>query len=252
MTDGCNEEGTHRDLRRREIQKSESAVQATVDALNSFVNPFTVSDKDHLYTISSGQKVPDDVETDVTSAESLGRKSKMLFIDQRLKSEETGFFEPVKRLKLKTMSSTDKKTSFTNKQKKIVELKQQGNVAFQLLVKSQNLNMNIDLRNVMKYQLTPIPYCLGTSDGYLAKTNKAKGFHHITKDSEDAIRPPPDVTLLIVDGNSIFHGLTDLPDNFKDISQKIFKAIPCAGDVIFSTDTYNKGSIKAMELEKNC
>ena len=120
-------------------------------------------------------------------------------------------------------------------------------MAIQLLVKSQNLNMNIDLQNVMKYQLTPIPYCLGTSDGYLAKTNKAKGFHHITKDSEDAVRPLPDVTLLILDGNSIFHGLTDLPDNFRDISQKIFKAIPSGGDVIFSTDTYDRGSIKSME-----
>ena len=148
------------------------------------------------------------------------------------------------------MSAMSKKTCITTKQNKLVELKQQGNIAFQLLVKSQNLNLNIDLKKVMKFQLTPVPYCLGTSDGYLAKTNKAKGYHFVTKDSQDAMKPQQNETLLIVDGNTIFHCLTELPDTFKGICEKIFKAIPNTSDVVFSTDTYQRGSIKAMERQR--
>ena len=30
---------------------------------------------------------------------------------------------------------------------------------------------------VLKYPLTPVPYAIGTADGFLAKTDKSKGFH---------------------------------------------------------------------------
>ena len=47
-----------------------------------------------------------------------------------------------------------------------MELKQQGNIAFQLLVKSEQGELDIDLKELMAFQLTPIPYSLGTADGF--------------------------------------------------------------------------------------
>ena len=94
------------------------------------MNPFSVSDRKGLYCISSGQKVPLEIEKDVLGAEALGQEAKIQFIETRLKSDEKSFFDPVKRLNLKTFSAMGKKVSVTNKQKKVVELKQQGNIAF--------------------------------------------------------------------------------------------------------------------------
>ena len=46
--------------------------------------------------------------------------------------------------------------------------KQQANVAFQLLVLLQKQSEKINMRELMKYPLTPMP------DGYLLKTDKIR------------------------------------------------------------------------------
>ena len=117
-------------------------------------------------------------------------------------------------------------------------------------MKSQNLGMSIDLQNIMRFQLAPVPYSLGTADGHLAKTNKAKGFQYLTKHVKDVRPPLKEDTLLIMDGNALFHSMTEIPDTFRGISEKVFRMIPTQSDVIFSTDTYAKGSIKDMERER--
>ena len=40
----------------------------------------------------------------------------------------------------------------------------------------------LDLNLIMQYCLTPIPYCLATADGYLAKNEKCKSFSSFTKE----------------------------------------------------------------------
>ena len=164
------EGGKHRDLRAPEIVRSEVLVENVIDAVESFVNPFSISERESLFNLSSGAKVNEEIEKDILNAEEFGKTSKECFIDERLKKNE-GFFNPIKRLNLKTMATASKKVICTTKTNKVVELKQQGNIAFQLLVKSQETNNEIDLEKVMKYQLTPVPSCLGTPDGFLNKTN---------------------------------------------------------------------------------
>ena len=239
----------HRDLRNSEVIKSEQVIQRTVDAVTSFVNPFRIDDKEHLYNVSSGVKIPLEIEKDVLNAEALGKKEKEIFIKDRLNANEN-FFNPVKKLKLKTMADANKKTKLKTKDNKIIELKQHGNIAFQLLVKSQNMNVNLDLQSVMKYQLTPVPSSLGSPDGFLAKTNKAKGFQFLIQATDDAAMPRPATTLQIIDGNAVYHALTDIPETFKGVCEKIFSVLPKSGDVVFSTDSYLKSSIKAQERKR--
>jgi hypothetical protein len=38
-------------------------------------------------------------------------------------------------------------------------------------------NLQLDLEEIMMYQLTPVPYCIGTTDGFLAKMAKQKLFN---------------------------------------------------------------------------
>ena len=228
------------------------AIKSTIDAIQSFVNPFSISDKDHLYSISSGMKVPTEIETDVLRAEGFGEREKERFVNERLKANEK-FFDPIKRSNLKTMEDLSKKAKVTTKQNKVIELKQQGNIAFQLLVKSQDLGGKLDLKEIMKYQLTPVPYCFGSSDGFLGKTNKAKGIQYLLQDVDDARSPESSSTLQIIDGNAIFHCLSDLPDTFGEIAEKIFKTMPKESDVVFSTDMYNEKSIKSQErIRRGC
>ena len=71
-------------MQKSEIEKSQKFVAQTVHALEGFFNPFTVEDKNSLYCISSGQKMPTDIATDVLNAEESGKKEKLIFIEKKL------------------------------------------------------------------------------------------------------------------------------------------------------------------------
>ena len=73
----------------------------------------------------------------------------------------------------------NKSVKLTTSKNKTIEYKQQGNIAFHLLVKSQELpdEENLDLRMLLTYPLTPVPYSIRLADGFLAKTDKSKVLH---------------------------------------------------------------------------
>ena len=182
-------------------------------------------------------------------AEEAGKEEKKKFIEERL-MEKKDIFDPIHQLKLKTMAETSKKGKLRSKNNKVTEFKQQSNVAFQLLVKSQQGNIDVDLQELMSFQLTAVPYSLGTSDGFLVKTDKSSSFHLLTKGIQDAVSPPEANTLTIIDGNALFHAMVQVPLTFRDICIKVLDMLPKKTDVIFSTDMYKEGSIKAMERKR--
>ena len=74
------------------------------------------------------------------------------------------------------------------------------------------------MTELMTDPLTPIPDSIGTADGLLLKTDKAKSFHYITKGVENESFIPSDSTLVMYDGNAMFDCLNDVPNNFKKTS----------------------------------
>ena len=137
----------HKDLRPSQVKKSETHVKECMEAIGDFMNPFTVEDKMNLYNISSGVKIPNDIEKDIMNAEAKGLHEKNSFIEERLECNSK-FFDPVKKLKLKTMANTNKIVKLKNSHNKLIELKQHGNIAFQLLLKSQTIGKEINIREV--------------------------------------------------------------------------------------------------------
>ena len=124
--------GKHRELERAEIKKSEDAVQRTIAAICNFTNPFLLADKDHLYSLASGALASSDVEFDVLRAEKAGKEAKEAFIQERFVngSSEKLLFEPIKRLKLRTMDVSNKTVKLTashGKVGKILKTQKRGN-----------------------------------------------------------------------------------------------------------------------------
>ena len=238
----------HRDTRQTEIHRSEKWVCKAEDAVKCFINPFDLGTKDKLMILSSGSAASEDVTRDVLRADKAGKEARDVFVTKQLESGKD-FFQPVKRLKLNTLEDMNKKVKVTTSKNKIVQYKQQGNIAFQLFVKSQIQDIQLDLKELMKYPLTPVPYSISTADGFLVKTDKSKSFHHITKDVDDAIASPPNETLVIHDGNASFYDMKEIPGNFRHICRKIFDMMS-KGNVVFSTDSYKDKSIKSMERKR--
>ncbi|XP_068234228.1 uncharacterized protein [Palaemon carinicauda] len=128
----------------------------------------------------------------------------------------------------------------------IVQYRQQSDLAFMLLVKSQNLDEPLGLDELMRYSLTPVPLSLGTADGFFNKTNKAALLHFFTDDSHGDI-PYPKGALHIQDGNTLFHALTNISPTFGEICLQVLDQMVAKKDFIFSTDSYHADSIKAQE-----
>ena len=124
--------------------------------------------------------------------------------------------------------------------------REQSNLAFMLLVKSQKVNKPISLSDLMAYSLTPVPSSIGTADGYLFKTNKASMLHSITENTPKDIQYPPG-SLYIQDGNALIHSLTNLPPTFGEVCLNLLDIMVSKHDFIFSTDSYHEHSIKSME-----
>ena len=129
----CPKTGKHHELERTEIKKSEDAVQRTIAAICNFTNcNFLLADKDHLYSLASGAPASSDVEFDVLRAEKAGKEAKEPFIEERFVngSSEKLFFEPIKKLKLKTMDASSKTVKLTasyGKLGKMLKTQKRGN-----------------------------------------------------------------------------------------------------------------------------
>ena len=72
-------------------------------------------------------------------AENVGKAERETFVSERLIQEsdvKKAFFDPIKKVKLLTMERCNKAAKLTSSQGQLVKYREQGDVAFQLLVKS--------------------------------------------------------------------------------------------------------------------
>ena len=71
-----------------------------------------------------------------------------------------------------------------------------------------------DLRLILSHPLTPVPYSIGTADGFLATTDKPNGYQLLVDELDDVPMPPPDSTLVIEDGNARVYCMQPEPSTF--------------------------------------
>ena len=149
------------------------------------------------------------------------------------------------------MSEINKVVKLKTSKNKVVEYKQQSNIAFQLVVKSQQQEAKLNMQHLLSYPLTTVHYSIATADGFLSPSNMAKGFQHLAKGMDDSPFPPPSSTLTILDGNNCFYYMTEIPDNFKLICLKVFNMIPKDADAIFSSlQTHTRKILSKQWREK--
>ena len=105
----------------------------------------------------------------------------------RLQTKEVLFYEPIKRNRFKTKSSTTLRRKLVASHQKVIQYKTTSGFIVQIFIKSQELISTSDL---MTYPSTLTPYSISTIDGYSAKNSKAKGMNHMIKDAENVLLQP--------------------------------------------------------------
>ena len=130
------------------------------------------------------------------------------------------FLDSIKRSKLKTFESANKKVMVKTSDKRLIEYKQQGNLAFQPLAQAEYLDEKVNMKLLMSFPITPVPLSIGTSNAMLLKTDRAKGMHYLLKNQLSPEKPDKNFKLVTEDGNALLYALKDLPCNFKEICFK--------------------------------
>ena len=62
-----------------------------MEAINNFINPFTIEDKDTLYCLSSGAPVPSNVENDILMSDEIAKKAHKQFVQDRPIDKRSAF-----------------------------------------------------------------------------------------------------------------------------------------------------------------
>ena len=90
-------------LGKKRIEYDEMKVRKCVSLTKEWSNPFQRAEE--LISLSFGQQAPEDVKQNLLKASKIGEKQLQEFFDNRILSNKVGFYEPIKLLKLKNLTS---------------------------------------------------------------------------------------------------------------------------------------------------
>lgn len=125
------------------------------------------------------------------------------FLDQRLNTNAVSFWEPIPNMKVKTFSSMTKKVKVKAADEKIVTVSADRDLFGRLLIVANACQIN--LMEVMTYELSPNPCALTHHDGTLRKNSKCQ-LASITEKQVNVVpllQVPPENTVYILDGMAV-------------------------------------------------
>ena len=174
-----------------------------------------------------------------------------LFVSKRMNTNEAGFWEPMGKMNIKTFASLSKKAKVTPVDEKLVTVSADRNLFGRLLIASRS--RDIDLREVLKYELDSVPCALAHPDGSLRKTTKSVFLGILEEQVQALPRLPVDdrmSTAYVIDGMAVVQMMKNAGSaTFGELANKYFHLgnDGCNRvDVVF--DRYDKeDSIKEAE-----
>lgn len=158
----------------------EEAVSAVEETLANWINPF--EDSSDLVSVSTGTTAPADVASDMKEAYEKGERAYVALKKERLESTPPSkkFYDLMKKCSLKTFGTVLKKKQTKCNDGRTMILKADRALFGRMVVMGQS--RHIDMKELLRYPLGPLPWSLATPDGRLWKTNKsslAKSIHEL-------------------------------------------------------------------------
>ena len=93
------------------------------------------------------------------------------FVEKRLNTSQVSFWDPIPKLKVKTFERTTRKIQVKAVNDKLVTVGADRELFGRLLIAANVRQIN--LKEVLCYELSSVPFSLAYQDGSLRKTNKS-------------------------------------------------------------------------------
>ena len=255
--------GTHKEGGQKRVHRDEEDVQKLLTTIKErMANPFEIeSSADDgsipLTNLATGVVMPPEAAVRLVNLESIGRQHLETFIKSRINSNEVSFWEPLTRLNIKTFASLSKKTQAKSTDERMITVAADRDLFARLLIAANS--RDIDLREVLSYELSTVPCSLAHNDGTLRKCTKAHLLSELEREADVQPRLPLEndtlPTAYVIDGMAIVQAAKSAgARTFGELASKYFKVITaplskdnCSRvDVVF--DRYDKpDSIKGGE-----
>ena len=125
------------------------------------------------------------------------------FADERLIKKDKGVFDTLSKLQLKTFADLKKPFKGTTKDNKTCSIKGDRDLFSRLVVIARR--REIDLENILTYELVSVPLSLARLDGSLNKTAKSKLLQELERHGSSYPSLPPEekLTSWIIDGMAL-------------------------------------------------
>ena len=186
------------------------------------MDPFDQNiEKDCLFNIVTGKQTSEDAAKFLLSMEEIGNQAKHLF-DVECQEDEERFERAIKKQKVHTFATDIKKTKLKSKDGKLVAACMMRDL-FGCILKL-SLEKKIDMAEVLKFPLTPVPLSLSHVDGTMQKTQKATLLKHLESRIES--EPPRQVDITIVDAMFFLHLQGNhLPSTFGGVARSLLSKL---------------------------
>eukprot|EP00794_Sanderia_malayensis_P004496 gene4496-5094_t len=162
----------HKEAAAKRIARDEADVQKLISCFTSDLmrNSFK-QDTQPLVNFGTGVVLPNDIAEGLVRSTEKGRDQMNTFVENRLNTTEISFWDPIPKLNVKTFKFTTKKVQVKAANDKLVTVGADRDLFGHLLITANVRQIN--LRDVLCYELSPIPFSLAHQDGSVRKTTKS-------------------------------------------------------------------------------
>ena len=190
----------------KRVKRDEGDIQNPLSCFSTglMIDPFSCGITD-LMNLDSGVVLPADLAEALVSCINKGPEHMTTFIEKRINTNSISFKfrNPNSKLKVKTFETTVKKVQLKAADEHLITVKSDKDLFRRLMLVANVREVNI--RDVLSYELSPVPCFLAHNDGSLRKATKSD----LASALEDRINSPVRLPVLassvvyIVDGMAL-------------------------------------------------
>ena len=241
-------EDVSQDLKVNQVKRNNKDLDAIITSIKETMNPFSGTiERDILYNIGTGKSASNETTNFLLNVKKSGSAMREKFIEECI-SNSKRFEESIKRQKLRTFTTEAGIHKIRGPNQQVIAVSMVRDIFGSILYLS--LQKKVDMAEVLKYPLTPVPLALSHIDGTMQKTTKASLMKHL--ESKVVTINPTHIDTTIIDAMFFLHLQFDLPSTFGEISHYLFKKI-CQNKskvIHFVFDKTISPSIKDCERDK--
>ncbi|KAG1670639.1 Protein SDA1 [Nymphon striatum] len=218
-------EPEHKESGKKRMEKDEEDVLHLVNQFTRF-KVFDRNESERI-CISTNDVAPPDVAKDLLHAESNGKKVVETFINERLTDKTRSLYDRVSKQNSKTFAAMSKSKPVV-KDRRQKSVKAERGIFRRLLVASEG-GRKVDLKQVLSYELTEVPYTLSNADGTIRTTDKAALAHILADEYTETCLPAANgkSTCCIIDGMALVQSIGNPArcTSFGDLSDTFVRSV---------------------------